>query len=73
MLQKEFMEPLGLGREEVATALGLSVREMEAFLEGRFALTNDMAHRLSDLVGTTSQLWLNGQRTLDEWRRRNAP
>lgn len=73
MLRKEFMEPLGLDRTEVADALGLSGREMDEFLEGRFTLTTDMAYRLSRLLGTTTQFWMNGQRKMDEWHRRNAP
>jgi len=72
MLIKEFMEPLGLDQTEVADALGLSDREMDEFLEGKSSLTTDMAHRLSGLLGTTAQSWMNGQRNYDEWHRRNA-
>jgi addiction module HigA family antidote len=47
MLWLEFMEPLGMTAQELATAIGLPVERIQAVIDGELAMDGDMDLRLA--------------------------
>jgi len=73
VIKAHYMEPLGLTVTELAKGLGVSRKTLSKILNGRGAVTTDMALRLARAFNTTPQLWLNLQQTLDLWLAENTP
>ena len=65
ILLEEFIRPLGLGRRQVAVALGISDRRLNDIIRGHQAITVSVALRLARFFGTTPDVWLNLQRRAD--------
>jgi addiction module HigA family antidote len=65
ILKHEFMEPLGLGDDQLARELDLPVGRIAEILQGRSGLTAEMALRLEKYFGTSAQFWLNLQSRYD--------
>src|SRR5437870_11740949 len=68
LLERHYLEPLGLGVSQVALALGVSRKTLSKILHERGAVTPDMALRLARAFQTTPELWLNLQRNYDLWQ-----
>ncbi len=69
------LEPLGLSVTQAAGALGVSRKTLSAILNGRAAISPEMAVRLSIAFDTSAESWLNQQAQYDLWhveRRRKA-
>lgn len=73
MLLEEFLKPLGLTQTEMAKRLGISFVRLNEIVNGRRGVTPDTALRLSRLLGTTPDFWLNGQLAWDLWQTLNSP
>lgn len=71
-LRALYMEPLGLTVTGLAQGLGVSRKTLSKVLNGRGAVTPDMALRLSRALGTTPLVWLNMQRACDLWAAEHA-
>jgi addiction module HigA family antidote len=67
ILRFEFMESLGLTQKQLAEALGITRVRVNEIINGKRAITADTAFRLSRYFGTTAELWLNLQRSVDLW------
>ena len=52
---------------EIATLLGVSRQTLYRVLEGKTAVTADMAVRIGKLCGNGPELWLNMQARHDAW------
>ena len=63
---REFL-PDGMTVEEVARRLGVSRVQLSRVLNGRSAISADMAIRIGLLTGTTPESWLAGQMKRDLW------
>ena len=61
----EELETLGLSANELAKALDVSPDCITAILNGQRDVTADIALRLARYFGTTSQVWLNLQKTYE--------
>lgn len=72
-LRTLYMEPLGLTVTTLALNLGVSRKTLSKVLNGRGAVTPDMALRLSRAFNTTPLVWLNMQRACDLWAAEHAP
>ena len=72
MLLEEFLEPLGITQTDLAERIGVPCQRVNSLVNGRRALTPDTALRLSRLLGTTPEFWLNGQRNWDLWHAMNS-
>lgn len=57
----------------VQKALNFSETDMEKFLSGLMPVTLDMAAKLSDLFGTSKELWINLQNAVDKFDQRLPP
>ena len=53
----ECMEPLGLSVTEAAGKLGVSRKQLSAVVNGRSAISAEMAIRLSKAFGTSAEMW----------------
>ena len=72
MLLEEFLKPLGMTQSELAKRIHVSFPRVNEIINGRRGVTPDTALRLSKLLGTTPEFWLNGQRNWDLWQAMHA-
>jgi addiction module HigA family antidote len=61
ILQKEFLEPLGLSQNKLAMALRVPARRINEIVLGKRAVTADTALRLARYFSMSSQFWLGLQ------------
>ena len=69
---REFL-PDGITIEEVARRLGVSRVQLSRVLNGRSAISADMAIRIGLLTNTTPESWLAGQSKWDLWQASQKP
>ena len=69
---REFL-PEGMTIENVARRLGVSRVQVSRILNGRSAISADMAIRLGLLLNTTPESWLLGQTKWDLWQATQKP
>lgn len=67
MLLEEFLRPLGMTQTELAERIHVSYPRVNEIVNGKRGVTPGTALRLSRLLGTTPEFWLNGQRNWDLW------
>lgn len=65
ILEKEFLEPLGLSQNKLARDLDVPVTRICDIIHGRRGITVDSALRLAVYFGTTPEFWLNLQMRYD--------
>ncbi len=65
LLQEEFLKPLGLTQKKLADHIGCDLKVINRIVNGRSAITADMAVRLGAALGTTPEFWLNAQQAVD--------
>jgi len=61
ILQKEFLEPLGLSQNKLAMALHVPARRINEIVLGKRAVTADTALRLARYFKMSAQFWLGLQ------------
>lgn len=72
MLREEFMEPLGLSGNALASELGVTAARINEILQEKRGITADTALRLSRYFGNSAEFWLNLQQRYElECARRN--
>ena len=69
---REFL-PDGMTIEEVARRLGVSRVQLSRVLNGRSAISADLAIRIGLLTSTTPESWLTGQTKWDLWQASQKP
>ena len=72
VLLEEFLAPLGMSQAEAARRMGMSTNRLNELVRGKRGLTADTALRLSRLLGTSPEFWLNLQMTFDLWHAHQA-
>lgn len=65
ILREEYLKPLGLSVNGLATALRVPATRLGAVVKGERAVTADTAMRLGRYFGTTAEFWLNLQSQYD--------
>ena len=65
ILLEEFMKPLGLSANALATALRVPATRIGAILNDHRSVTADTALRLARYFGTTPEFWVNLQTAHD--------
>jgi len=71
-LLREYL-PEGMTVEEVARRLGVSRVQLSRVLNGRSAVSADMAIRIGLLTRTSAESWLSGQAKFDLWQASQKP
>lgn len=65
ILQEEFLTPLGLTQKRLADHIGCDLKVINRIVNGRSAVSAEMAFRLGAALGTTPEFWLNAQQAVD--------
>jgi addiction module HigA family antidote len=68
ILQQHYLEPLGLTIVAVAKAVKVSRKTLSKIINGRGAITPEMALKLAQAFRTTPEFWMNLQRDYDLWQ-----
>jgi len=66
------LEPLEITVTAAAEALGVTRKTLSAILNGRAAISPEMAIRLEHAFGSTARHWLQLQTNYDLWHARQA-
>ena len=59
--REDFLEPLGMSAGDAATALKLSLGDLQPFLDERAPLTAALALRLERAFGSSAEYWMRWQ------------
>lgn len=70
ILREEFLVPFDLTQAALADRLGVTTESVNRLVNGKRAVSVAMALRLSRVLGTTPDFWLNLQRAHDLWHKR---
>jgi addiction module HigA family antidote len=65
ILRELYMAPLGITINKAAEAMKVSRKHVSSIINGRAAVTADMALRLAAAFGTDAETWLNLQTQYD--------
>jgi addiction module HigA family antidote len=65
ILNEEFLKPMKMTQRELAHHLGCDVKVINRIVNGRAAVTAEMAIRLAAALGTTPEFWLNAQQAIE--------
>ncbi len=65
ILREEFLVPLGLSQRLLADHLGCDVKVVNRIVNGRCAVTAEMALRLGAAFRTSPDFWMNAQKAVD--------
>ena len=71
ILKAHYIEPLSLTITDLSRNLKVSRKTVSKIVNGRGAITSDIALRLGKAFGTTPELWLNLQTNYDLWHTAN--
>lgn len=63
---KEYIDEMGFTKKGFASLLGVTPNTLNKLISGDRKLTTDIANKLSELLGTSMEVWLNIQKTFDE-------
>lgn len=63
---KEYIDEMGFAKKGFASLLGVTPNTLNKLVSGDIKLTTDIAYKLSELLGTSIEVWLNIQKTFDE-------
>ena len=63
-----WLEPLGLSITETAKALNISRKALSELVNGKTALSPEMAVRLELAFGKSAESWLSAQAAYDVWQ-----
>jgi addiction module HigA family antidote len=66
-LKEDILPDLGLSVTEAAEQLGVSRAALSRVINGRAAISADMAIRLSQWLGGDAEIWLRAQLQYDLW------
>ena len=65
VLQKEFLEPMGISAYRLSKDIGIPQTRVSQILKGNRRITADTALRLSKYFGTSPKFWLGLQDDFD--------
>lgn len=62
----EIIEDMGISQAEFATRMGTTAKTLSNLVNGQANISNDIAKKLSVMMGTSADVWLNLQNTYDQ-------
>lgn len=65
ILEKDFMEPLGMSREHLAITIGYSTASVGRLITGGGKITTRIAFGLAEVFGNSPEFWLSLQMRYD--------
>lgn len=70
---EEYLDFLNLSKDELATHLGISLEELKLIMNGeKEELSLDMAEKLSKILGSPAQFWINLNKQYSEFKAKKA-
>lgn len=63
---EDAIEDMGISQDEFATRLGTDIKTLSILLNGQANVTDELAKKLSIMMGTSSDVWLNLQKEYDQ-------
>ena len=70
MLLEEFLRPRGLTQVEAANRMGIPANRLDELVKGKRGVTAATALKLSRLLDTTPEFWMNLQSAWELWHAR---
>lgn len=67
ILREEFLIPLGITQKQLAGHLGCDVKVVNRIVNGRSAVSTEVAMKLGAAFRTSPDFWLNAQKAVDLW------
>ena len=67
ILEVEFLKPLGLTQSELAKRMNVPIQRVNTIVTGKRAVTAETAIKLSRVLGTSPNFWMNLQTNFDLW------
>ena len=67
ILLEDFLRPLGLTQAEAAASMQMTTNRLNEIVKGKRGVTADTAWRLSALLRTSPELWMNLQMNWGLW------
>ena len=64
ILQKEFLDPLGLTQKALAAHIGVSAQRINEIVRGKRGVSPDTAWLLSRALKTSPEFWLNPKQAM---------
>jgi antitoxin HigA-1 len=71
ILRDEYLAPLGMTQKELADHIGQDVKVINRIVNGKSAVTAEVALKLAASFRTTPEFWLNAQKAVDLYAARN--
>ncbi|MBN1606811.1 MAG: HigA family addiction module antidote protein [Polyangiaceae bacterium] len=71
ILRDEYLVPLGMSQKELADHIGQDVKVINRIVNGRSAVTAEVALKLAATFRTTPEFWLNAQKAVDLYAARS--
>lgn len=71
ILREEYLVPLEMSQKDLANHIGQDVKVINRIVNGRSAVTAEVALKLSATFRTTPEFWLNAQKAVDLWAARS--
>ena len=68
ILREEYLTPLALTQKQLADHLGCDIKVINRIVNGRTAVTTEMALKLAAAFRTSPEFWLNAQKAVDLYR-----
>ncbi len=65
ILREEFLRPLGMSQKQLADHIGQDVKVINRIVNGRSAVTAEVALKLAAAFRTTPEFWMNAQKAID--------
>ena len=62
----DFIDYMELSQNEFATRMGTTVETLSKLINGQANISNDLAKKLSVMLGTSVEVWQNLQNTYDQ-------
>ena len=60
------IEDMGISRAEFAAKIGTTAKTLGQIINGQANISNDLANKLSVMIGTSAEVWLNLQDTYNQ-------
>ena len=62
----DIIEDMGISQAEFATRMGTTAKTLSKLINGQANISNDLAKKLSVMMGTSPEVWLNLQNAYDQ-------
>jgi addiction module HigA family antidote len=67
ILREDYIRERGLTITQVARGLGVARENLSAIVNGRAGISPELAVKLSEAFGNTTQFWVNLQKNFEVW------